>query len=350
MTKAAAILAPILLIASPTLASAAPATVPPPAPDLRVRVDGPRGRTLVTRRGGCTTVQVCPGRAPRAQAPTPVPPPPPAPPAQVLPPPPPLAPAPNACRAPREAQAPRRGKAAQRKPLPDPARTHLALTDSAEVLGHGEWEVVSRGIVGLLEINVGLFNRIQIGVKTSPITWFLPMGDKPLKQALWMAQIKAQIWRSPRFKLTADLSYFHVAGVHGVVPRLSMKAGSDKLAFHLSAGAIIAFLPIMEYDAMPGASRCSEETCTDCGGSYDSGPTPIAVGQFSAALEVRIWRYAKLFAEGFALVSPEGGVLYGAAPGIRFHGKGFAADIGLGVMGMEGEVLPLPVLNFSYRW
>ncbi len=263
-------------------------------------------------------------------------------------------PSPAAGGDPKEAE----GDAGEQKHLYDPARTRLGIMSTAEVLGHGEWEIAGRNIVGMLELGVGLGDRFQLTAKTSPITWFVPGIDMGLKNALWMAEIKAQIWRSPKFKLTAELSYFHVANVHGVRPGLSMKIGGDHIAFHAGVGTQLLIFPAAQAEVDgPTYSDCGADASTtyDCGGveqgsrrSHDVHP----VGYATAGLEVRFWRYGKFFVEGFVAGARGTPTLAGVVPGVRFHNGVFAADLGLGVLHIDEDdvTVPLPVLNFSWRW
>jgi hypothetical protein len=226
---------------------------------------------------------------------------------------------------------------------------------TAEVLGHGQWQVNTRGLAALLELSVGLGNRFELGVKTSPVTWFLP--DLRFKDALWAAEIKAQIWRSPLFHLTAEFSYFHVAGFHGVRPGLSMKIGGDRVAFHASVGTLLIIGPTMQKDTCMGPTSYDQEsgdyqeTYGGCASSHDDSRAVLPIAHASLGLEVRFWRHGKFFLEGLAAGGPGLPGMASIVPGVRFHGSNFAADLGLGVLTMGGEAnIPMPVLNFSYRW
>lgn len=367
----------LAILTSLVLGSTAHAQVaPPPAPQgrgaaqvapsasARVRIDASGVLVQVGEQPGCTTVQVCPGAPSQTPAaappPPPPPPPPPAPPAppaapdsDLVPPP---APYPYPMAAPPAAPFPTAVPAA-RPHLWDPARTRLGITGTAEVLGHGDWQVTSRGIVGLLELSVGLGNRFELGVKTSPVTWFLP--DLKLKDALWAAEIRAQIWRSPLFKLTAELSYFHVAGLHGVRPGLSMKIGGDRVAFHASVGTVLVIGPkAQQMDTCAGPTSYDresgeyQETSSGCTGMVDEPERPVLpIAHASLGFEVRFWRHGKFFLEGLAAGGPGTPTVATLIPGVRFHGSSFAADLGLGVLNIGGETnIPMPVLNFSYRW
>ena len=72
----------------------------------------------------------------------------------------------------------------------------LAVSNTAEVLGHGDWEISFKQLIGLWELSVGLGDRFQLSFKSAPVTWFLP--DLPFKEALWAGEVRAQIVRSRR--------------------------------------------------------------------------------------------------------------------------------------------------------
>jgi len=349
-------LAPALAFVSLCFASHAHAQTPPPAPSAPVvkpvappppaaAPNGPSAssQVTVTRRGDCVTVKVCPGpRCATSAAPAPVPAAPPA--------------VPRASRAaPPKMVCIRAASArpARRKPLTDPANTRLAVSNTAEVLGHGQWEFAAKQIAGLFELSVGLGNRFQLSFKSSPPTWFIP-GLK-FKDSLWAGEIRAQIVRSRRFKLTADATYFHVASIHGLKLGLSAKIGTDKLALHLGVGTVVLFPPKMAVSTCAGPVTREDGTCDesyDCSGGYDD-PKALAILTANLGVEARFWRYGKFFVDAFVAHMNDGGAnmtLFAVVPGVRFHGKGFAADLGLGVLGIGEFKVPLPVINLSYRW
>lgn len=337
-------------------AQTAPPTPPAAAAPRAPRAPRASSQVTVTRRGGCVTVKVCPGprcSAKAAPAPVKVPAPPPA--------------APKATRGapPKMVCMPTSSdnlrplppmKKAKPRPVTDPANTRLAVSNTAEVLGHGQWEVVFKQLVGLYEIGVGLGDRFQLTFKTSPITWFLP--HLPLKEALWAGEIRVQLVRSRLFKLTADATYFHVVGLHGLKLGMSMKYGTDKLAFHAGIGTILVFPPRMTaYDtcaAPPENEDGSYDESYDCGGGgYDGSPLAMAIVTANMGMEARFWRYGKFFLDAFVAAmpgAPPEATIFSLLPGVRFHGKGFAADLGLGIFGVGGMKLPMPVINLSYRW
>jgi hypothetical protein len=234
------------------------------------------------------------------------------------------------------------------------ANTRLAISNTAEVLGHGQWEFAAKQIAGLFELSVGLGNRFQLSFKSSPPTWFIP-GLK-LKDALWAGEIRAQLVRSRLFKLTADAAYFHVSELNGLKLGLSAKYGTDKLALHVGVGAVLLFPPRMTADTCGGPvsnEDGSYDSSYDCGGGSYNDAKPMTILTANLGLEARFWRYGKFFLDTFvAHMATEGEQLtiFALVPGVRFHGKGFAADLGLGVLGVGEFKIPLPVVNLSYRW
>jgi len=242
----------------------------------------------------------------------------------------------------------------KRTPLRDPANTRLAVSNTAEVLGHGQWEFAAKQIAGLFELSVGLGNRFQLSFKSSPPTWFIP-GLK-FKDSLWAGEVRAQIVRSRLFKLTADVTYFHVSEFHGLKLGMSAKYGTDKLALHLGVGAILIFPPRGMSDTCGGPvarEDGSYDSSYDCGGGEYNDNKPLTILTANLGIEARFWRYGKFFVDAFvAHMGAEGEsmTLFAVVPGVRFHGKGFAADLGLGVMGIGEFKIPLPVINLSYRW
>lgn len=337
--------APLAHAQTPPPAPAAPVLKPaaPPTPAAAPKGPAASSQVTVTRSGGCVTVKVCPGpRCAAKAAPAPVPAAPPAAPGAVRP-----APPKMVCIPAASARPPRR------KPLTDPANTRLAVSSTAEVLGHGQWELAAKQIAGLFELSVGLGNRFQLSFKSSPPTWFIP-GLK-LKDSLWAGEIRAQIVRSRRFKLTADATYFHVASIHGLKLGLSAKIGTDKLALHVGVGSVLLFPPRMAADTCGGPvarEDGSYDESYDCGSGYDDSK-PLAILTANLGVEARFWRYGKFFVDTFvAHMSDDGAnmTLFAVVPGVRFHGKGFAVDLGLGVLGIGDLKVPLPVINLSYRW
>jgi hypothetical protein len=242
----------------------------------------------------------------------------------------------------------------RRKPLPDPANTRLAVSGTAEVLGHGQWEFAAKQLGALIELSVGLGNRFQLSFKTAPPTWFIP--DLKLRDSLWAGEIRAQLVRSRLFKLTADATYFHVATIHGLKMGLSAKIGTDRLALHLGVGAVLVFPPKMAMDTCGGPvtrEDGSYDDSYDCGGGGYGSPKPLTILTANLGVEARLWRYGKFFLDAFvARMGDEGDnmTIFAVVPGIRFHSKGFAADLGLGVLGVGNFKIPLPVVNLSYRW
>jgi hypothetical protein len=94
-----------------------------------------------------------------------------------------------------------------------------------------------------------------------------------------------------------------------------------------------------------------QETYSGCSGSTDEERPVFPIAHASLGLEVRFWRHGKFFLEGLAAGGPGTPALASIIPGVRFHGSNFAADLGLGVLTLGGEMnIPMPVLNFSYRW
>lgn len=319
----------------------------PPAPAAAPKAPPASSQVTVTRSGGCVTVKVCPGprcSTNRATAAAPVPAAPPAAPLAIR-----AAPPQMVCIPATSVQPPKR------TPLRDPANTRLAISNTAEVLGHGQWEFAAKQIAGLFELSVGLGNRFQLSFKSSPPTWFIP-GLK-LKDALWAGEVRAQLVRSRLFKLTADVTYFHVSEIHGLKLGLSAKYGTDKLALHVGVGAVLLFPPRMTADTCGGPVSNEDgnyDSSYDCGGGTSYGDTkPMAILTANFGIEARFWRYGKFFLDTFvAHMAAEGEQLtiFALVPGVRFHGKGFAADLGLGVLGVGEFKIPLPVVNLSYRW
>lgn len=338
---------------TPPPAPAAPVLNPvaPPTPAAAPKGPPASSQVTVTRSGGCVTVKVCPGtRCATNPAPAPVPAAPPAAPRANRPAPPQIVCIPAASLRPPMH---RRQRQRQRQPLADPANTRLAVSNTAEVLGHGQWEFAARQIAGLFELSVGLGNRFQLSFKTAPVTWFIP-GLK-FKDSLWAGEIRAQIVRSPRFKLTVDATYFHVSSIHGLKLGLSAKIGTDKLALHVGVGAVLLFPPTMTADMCGGPTAREDGSYDyDCGGGGGYvDPAPVTILTANLGVEVRFWRYGKFFLDTFvAHIGDEGAnmTLFALVPGVRFHGKGFAADLGLGVVGIGDFKIPLPVVNLSYRW
>jgi len=339
-------------------------TPPPPAPQGATA----SSQVTVTRSRGCVTVKVCPGPRCAAQAapapapvakptpkpiPAPVPAPPPTAPQAICPAPPQMVCTPYAARVPHAVPVPAPLPAA-RKPLPDPARTRLGISSTAEVLGHGQWEILARGLGAFVELSVGLGNRFQLSFKTAPPTWFLP--DLKLRDSLMAGELRAQIVRSRRFKLTADATYFHVASFHGLKLGLKAKIGTDKLALHAGIGAVMLFTPGYASDTCAGPVAQEDGNYSDtydCGGTTTMTNKPVTILTANLGVEMRLWRYGKFFIDGFVAHMGEDGdnvTLFTLVPGMRFHSKGFAADVGIGVLGFGDFKIPLPVVNLSYRW
>jgi hypothetical protein len=336
----------VALIAIVALPAAALAQAAPPAPAAGNQV-------VVTQQGGCVNVTVCPS-AVAAPAPLPPPPPPPAPPVALPPPPPPPPPAvvaaPPAACVPAPVYLPQLMAPPLPAPtaLPDPARTRLGVSNTAEVLGHGEWELLFRGMGAMIELSVGLGNRFQLGFKTSPVTYFIPgLG---FKNGLYGLELRAQILSSERFKLTADAMWATVAGFHMLRGGLSMKVGTDRVAFHLGVGA----LALIAKNQTVYASDARAGDCYEGCGSYESSPQAMGALTVNLGFEARMGRHAKFYFDFLAGGSPkhgdEGARVVAAIPGIRFHGTGVSFDLGLGVMSAGGLVLPAPVMNLAYRW
>ncbi len=337
-------------------------SAPPPPPPATSKAPATSSQVTVTRSRGCVTVKVCPG--PRCATPTatptvaaPVPAPPPAAPRATHPAPPQMVCTPYAPRALEHPSSTAPVQLPQRKPLPDPANTRLGLSNTAEVLGHGQWEFLARGLGALIELSVGLGDRFQLTFKTAPPTWFIP--DLKLKDSLMAGEIRAQIVRTRRFKLTADASYFHVSSFHGLKLGLSAKIGTDKLALHVGVGAVMIFAPGMAMDTCAGPVAREDGSYDDstydsydCGGNY-STPQPFTILTAKLGVEVRLWRYGKFFVDAFVAHMNDEGMnttVFTLVPGMRFHSKGFAADVGIGVLGVGEIKIPLPVVNLSYRW
>jgi hypothetical protein len=75
------------------------------------------------------------------------------------------------------------------------------------------------------------------------------------------------------------------------------------------------------------------------------------VAYATAGFELRFFRYGKFFLEGFVAGAKDSPTIGGVVPGVRFHNGVFAADLGIGILKItDADVLPLPVLNFSWRW
>ena len=338
----------VALIALVALPSVALAQVATPAPTASSQV-------TVTQQGGCVNVTVCPApTATPAPLPPPPPPAPPAPPVVVPPPPPPAPPVvvpPPACAPvpapvylPYVPVAPMAPAA-----LADPARTRLGVSNTAEVLGHGEWELLFRGMGAMIEVSVGLGNRFQLGFKTSPVTYFIPgLG---FKNGLYGLELRAQLLNSERFKLTADAMWATVAGVHMIRGGLSMKVGTDRVAFHLGVGALAI---IVSGHSLFQADEVGGDCYEGCGSESNHSPNALGALTLNAGFEARMGRHAKFYFDFLAGGSPKRGDeaarVVAAIPGIRFHGKGASFDIGLGVVSAGGLVLPAPVMNLAYRW
>ncbi|MFH2008164.1 MAG: hypothetical protein ABI333_16395 [bacterium] len=313
----------------------------------------------VTRSKGCVTVQVCPGVAPApvpappAATPAPAPPPPPAAPApSAAPPPPPSAAygpyvyrhpygAPAMCAQPV-------AKPTTPPPVLDPARTRLSVSNTAEVLGHGDWEIAARELGGLFEVSVGLGGRFQIGVKMTPIFWAIP--GVGFKHSLWAAEVRAQVVKTSLFKLTGDFTYFHVMGMHGIKTGASMKIGNDKLAFHAGLGMAMLFVDAEAADTCGGP--VAYDSSSDCGGGSEP-VKPFTMMTANAGFEARFWKYGKFVVDAFVATSGRGDtemLLWAVVPGVRFHNTVFAADLALGVLGIGDLKVPFPVVNFSWRF
>jgi hypothetical protein len=353
-------------------------TVPPPPPAATSKAPAASSQVTVTRSQGCVTVKVCPGpRCTTGTVPAPkAPPAPPAAPAPApgltpVPAPPPAAPLANRPAAPQRfctpfptrtyehpAQTTAPAQLPKRKPLPDPARTRLGLSNTAEVLGHGQWEFLARELGALIELSVGLGDRFQLTFKTAPPTWFFP--NLKFRDSLMAGEIRAQIIRSRRLKLTADASYFHVASFHGLKLGLKAKIGTDKLALHVGVGAVMLFGAGMASDTCAGPVAQEDgnyddnydDSYYDCGGGYETSK-PVTILTANLGVEMRLWRYGKFFVDAFVAHMNDNGdnmTVFTLVPGMRFHSKGFAADVGIGVLGTGDIKIPLPVVNLSYRW
>ncbi len=215
--------------------------------------------------------------------------------------------------------------------------------------------MVFRQILGLHEVNVGIGNRLQIGIKSSPIMWFIP--DIPLKEALWAGELRVQLLRSRLFRVAIDATYFHVSDIHGLKMGIFGKYGTDKLALHVGANAILVWLPNQVMDTCAGPVSPDVDGYSsgyDCGqGTRRTQRDLQKIVTANVGFEVRFWRHGKFFLDAvaiYALGAGPGGTIFTVLPGVRLHTTGFAADLGLGLFAVGDIKIPMPVVNLSYRF